>query len=430
MDPIAYLTRLPLGMLARCRIPDDLDEVTSVGREESLREARTTRAAIDRIWESVQALYRTGVHPAIQICVRRHGVPVLDRAIGHRVGNGPRDPRDAYKELVTPETPFLLYSASKAVTAMVVHKLDEQHKLHLEDRVSEYVPAFRRNGKRWITIRQVLSHRAGIPNLPPEAIDLDLLPDSDKVIEILAEAPRTGRPGDALAYHAVSGGFVLAEVVRSATGQSIQAALEREISKPLKLGMRYGVAPGDLARVARDEVTGPPVPPPISTMLKRALGVPIQRVVELARDPRFLTGVIPAANVVCTARDLCTFYECLRLEGELDGVRVFDPRTVHHATAEQSYREIDLTLFIPIRYGNGLMLGDRPLGIFGPNTPQAFGHLGFTNIFGWADPDRALSVALLTSGKPVASLHVIRLFQLLYHLNAFPFRMTGRRARR
>jgi len=424
MDLPGYLPRLPFGFLQRCRIPHDLDEVTTVGLEASPRDGRTTRAAVDRIWHSVQALYRTGVYPAVQICVLRHGVPVLHRSLGHRIGNGPRDPRDAEKELATTETPFLLYSASKAVTAMVVHKLDEQQKLHLEDRVSDYVPEFNVSGKRFITIRQVLSHRAGIPNLPPNAIDLDLLPHSKKVVRLLAEQPHTGRPGDALAYHAVSGGFVLSEVVRRATGKSIDEVLDREIAKPLKFRwMRYGVPKSQLDAVARDEMTGPPVPPPLSTALRRALGVPIEEVVELARDPRFLTGVIPSANVVANSYELARFFECLRCGGELDGVRVFDERTVNHATAEQSYREIDLTLFVPLRYGNGLMLGDRPVGLFGQNTPHAFGHLGFTNIFSWGDPDRQLSVALLTSGKPVVSTHVVRLVQFLMEVNrAFPFR--------
>jgi CubicO group peptidase (beta-lactamase class C family) len=421
MDLPFLLTRLPAPFLARCRVPADLDEVTTVGREESPRDARTSRAAVDRIWDAVRALYRTGTHPAIQLCVRRHGVPILHRAIGHAAGNAPQDPPDAPKRPLTLDTPFCLYSASKAVTAMLVHKLDEMRVFHLEDRVSDYVPEFDRAGKRWITIRHVLSHRAGIPNLPPEAVDLELLAQPEKVVEILARARRTGRPGDALQYHAVSGGFVLAEVVRRATGDDVRSVLAREIQRPLGFRwMGYGVRRQDLPLVARDAVTGPPVPPPLSTMLRRALGASIPEVVALASDPRFLTGIVPAANVVANGWELCAFFEMLLREGELDGVRIFDPRTVRHATSEQSYREVDLTLFVPIRYGNGLMLGDRPIGIFGPNTRHAFGHLGFSNIFAWADRARQTSVALLTSGKPVLSAHAIRLVQLLVELNRFP----------
>jgi CubicO group peptidase (beta-lactamase class C family) len=421
MDPFQRLTSLSRSWSGRCPIPADLESVTEIGNEGPAREGRTTRAAVDRIWHAVQDLYRTGAYPAVQVCIRRHGVPILHRALGHASGNAPDDAPDAPKRLVGVDTPFCLYSASKGVTAMVVHKLDELRVIHLEDRVSDYVPEFGRYGKRWITIRHVLAHRAGIPNLPPEAMDLELVGHPEKVIDLLANMRRTGRPGGLLQYHAVSGGFILAEVVRRASGETIATWLEREICQPLGFRwMRYGVRREDLGKVAQDAVTGPPVLPPVSTLLKRALGASLEDVVRMARDPRFLTGLVPAANVVATADELCRFYECLLREGELDGVRVFDPRTVRHATNEQSYREIDLTLFAPLRYGNGFMLGDRPIGLFGPDTARAFGHLGFSNIFAWADPKRELSVALLSSGKPIFSLHVVRLLQLLFEIARLP----------
>jgi CubicO group peptidase (beta-lactamase class C family) len=123
--------------------------------------------------------------------------------------------------------------------------------------------------------------------------------------------------------------------------------------------------------------------------------------VEASNDPRFLTGIIPAGNVVASATELSRFFELLRAGGELDGVQIFEPRTIMRARSEQSYREIDFTLGFPTRYGLGFMLGAQVLSLFGPNTEQAFGHLGYTNTIGWADPQRALSAALGTSGKPV-----------------------------
>ena len=421
MNPLSLLSRIPLPFVARCRVPRDLGGVTTIGSEEDPREARTPRAAVERIWNAVEQLYRTGTHPAIQVCIRRHGVPILHRAIGHSHGNAPDDPPGAERRVVHLDTPFTLYSASKAVTAMVIHKLDELHAFHLEDRVCDYVPEFDREGKRWITIHHVLTHRAGIPNLPPEAMDLELLGDPARVIGILARMPRNSRPGALVQYHAVSGGFVLAEVVRRATGESIAAVLEREICKPLGLRwMRYGVRPEDLPLVARDALTGPPVLPPLSYFFRRALGASMPDLLEIARDPRFLTGVVPSANVVSNAWELCAFYECLLREGEFGSARVFEPRTVRHATNEQSYREIDLTLLAPLRYADGLMLGDSPFGIFGPNSARAFGHLGFTNIFAWADPSRQISVAILTSGKPILSAHMIPLVQLLTEINRLP----------
>jgi len=76
-----------------------------------------------------------------------------------------------------------------------------------------------------------------------------------------------------------------------------------------------------------------------------------------------------------------------------------------------------------MRYGLGLMLGDDPVGLFGLHSRRVFGHVGFTNVFGFADPDREIAVALLTSGKPILSLHAVRLLQWLVELDrAFPRR--------
>jgi CubicO group peptidase (beta-lactamase class C family) len=54
-----------------------------------------------------------------------------------------------------------------------------------------------------------------------------------------------------------------------------------------------------------------------------------------------------------------------------------------------------------VRYGTGYMLGARYVSLFGQDTDRAFGHLGLMNVLGWADPSRALSGGLITSGKAV-----------------------------
>jgi CubicO group peptidase (beta-lactamase class C family) len=351
----------------------------------------------------------------------------LNRALGHARGNAPGDPPDGPKVAATHTTPINIFSSAKLVTAMVIHKLDELGVLHLEDRVCEYIPEFGLHKKQWITLRHLLSHRAGIPNLPPEALDLDLLDQPEQICKILCEMEPTTRPGSLVAYHAISGGFILAEVVRRATGSSIREVLDKEIRQPLGLEwFHYGVQAEDVHRVALNAFTGPPPPPPVRPMLKRALGRPLAEIVEMSNDPRFLTGIVPSGNLITTARDLSAFLECMLREGELDGRRVFQPATIRHALNEASYRNLDLTLFVPLRFGLGPMLGDAPLGIFGRNTSRAFGHLGLSNIFPWADPEREISVALLTTGKPVLSLHAIRLVQLLGAIGAaFPRTRTA-----
>ena len=148
-------------------------------------------------------------------------------------------------------------------------------------------------------------------------------------------------------------------------------------------------------------------------MLTRALGLSVDRVVEASNDPRFLEAIIPAGNIVTTAHELSRFFELLRAGGELDGVRVLEERTIRRALVERNYLELDLTLGAPMRSSAGFMLGAKRLSLYGPDTELAFGHLGFTNILGWADPERELSGALMTSGKPVIYPELVELWTLL-----------------
>lgn len=179
--------------------------------------------------------------------------------------------------------------------------------------------------------------------------------------------------------------------------------------------------PDEIGRLACDEVTGLPVWPPASWMVRRALGASFTDAVALAKHPDFLTGVVPAANAVASAQELCTFYQCLLDAGRAGDVRVFEPRTIRHATVEQSYWDLDLTLGIPVRYGAGFVLGGDLVSPWGLDTRHAFGHVGFTHSFAWADPDRALSVALLTSGKAFLSLDTLRYVAVVRAIGrAFP----------
>ncbi|HXQ22449.1 MAG TPA: hypothetical protein VN812_12305, partial [Candidatus Acidoferrales bacterium] len=84
--------RLPF--VTTCRVPADLDSVTSVHAQAEIvpRDVGVDAAAVARIWQAVERLYQSGIHPAMQLCVRRRGQVVIDRAIGHASGNGPDDP--------------------------------------------------------------------------------------------------------------------------------------------------------------------------------------------------------------------------------------------------------------------------------------------------------------------------------------------------
>jgi CubicO group peptidase (beta-lactamase class C family) len=390
------------------------EEVTTVGQEADPREANLRNAEVDAIWRSVVRLYRTGLHPAIGLHLRRGGVTVLDRTIGHSHGNSPDDDPTGPKILATPQTRFSLMSGSKAITAMVVHLLDERGLLHLDDPVAHYIPEFGRHGKQAITVRHLLLHRAGIPAIPGADLDLDVLVDPKAALEVIYDAKLLSRPGATLAYHAITGGFILAEVVRRVSGRDIRQFLDEEIRAPLGFAsLSYGVPPSQAADVAMEAFTG--VAPRFGTsrFLERSLGVDVKTAVDISNDVRFRTGIVPSGNVIATPSDACRFMELMLRGGELDGVRVFDERTVRRATSEQTWLELDRVIMLPIRYSMGFMLGGQRLSFYGPGTPEAFGHLGFTNVLIWADPERDLSCAFLNTGKPFLTPEMLMWFDVM-----------------
>jgi hypothetical protein len=92
MGRLQPLRRLTGSLVPLCRIPSDLTSLVSLSDEEvPARAAGVSPEAIERIWERAEALYRTGAHPALQICLRHDGKVLLERALGHASGNGPND---------------------------------------------------------------------------------------------------------------------------------------------------------------------------------------------------------------------------------------------------------------------------------------------------------------------------------------------------
>ncbi len=75
MPSLPSIPRLPLvpDLLRRSRIPKDLDAATTTGPEEEPEAGGLTDENVERMWNAGLDLYRSGVHPALQLCVRRHG---------------------------------------------------------------------------------------------------------------------------------------------------------------------------------------------------------------------------------------------------------------------------------------------------------------------------------------------------------------------
>ena len=407
--------RLRRVVLDGADVPPDLASVTTIaaGEERDPRLVGMTRKGVAAIWRGAEQVYATGMHPGVSLVVRRHGQVVLKRAIGHARGNGPGD-ADANPVPMTPETPVCIFSASKALAALAVHLLSERKELSLLDPVSHYVPEFGQNGKRDITIYQLLCHKAGIPTIPTHGRPAsEMLLDHKAMLRLLYRTPPE-KAGRHHAYHALTAGYVVADLVERVSGQSFRSFFRANISRPMGLNVFDFGARGDvLAHVARNYMTGFKVNAPADLYLKRAIGTTLEDAVTFSNDPRFYRAVIPAGNAVGTADECSQLFQCLLNGGELDGVRILQPLTVRRAVAEVGKPEIDRSLMVPLRYSAGMMLGERPWGIFGPDTAKAFGHLGFANILVWADPERAISVALLTTGKLLLGVHLPCLLGLL-----------------
>jgi CubicO group peptidase (beta-lactamase class C family) len=338
-------------LLDAADVPADLGGVTSIAtaEERDPEPVGMTRAGVAAIWRAAERVYGTGMHPGLSLVVRRHGRVVLKRAIGHARGNGPGDLGETPVPM-TPETPVCIYSASKALAAMPLHLLSERKALSLLDPVSHYLPEFGRNGKRDITIYQLLCHKAGIPTIPTSDVDVaELLLDRQQILRLIyATAP--DKPGHHHAYHALTAGFVVAALVEKITGQGFRTFFRENISGPL--GMKsydFGARGRTLPRVARNYMTGFKASGPADRYLQRAIGTNLEHAVQLSNDPRFYRAVIPAGNGVATADDCSKFFQCLLDGGEFGGARVFAPLTVRRAVAVVGKPEIDRSLLVPLR---------------------------------------------------------------------------------
>jgi CubicO group peptidase (beta-lactamase class C family) len=389
-------------------VPRDLDSVIHIDSKKEVdpHEVGLLQSDVDKIWDNIIKVYKTGVHPAITACIRHQGKVLLSRSIGHVSGNGPNDGPDTEKVVATPDTPMCLYSTSKGITALLMHMLQEDGLINISDPVAFYAPEFARKDKDNITIHQILAHRGGIPGLPKD-VAVESLWDEDKTWELLCDAEPIVTDGSKLAYHAITGGFVLERVIRKVTGDNINAYITRKIREPM--GMKYftyGVEPEHRDDLARTYATGPRPGLLLGAFIKRALGADIVSLEQACNDPRFQDAIIPAGNLAGTAEEVGRFFQMMLNGGKWGRRRICSETTVARATQEFGARTLDRTLLIPMRFSAGLMLGDEPFGVWGPNSRHAFGHLGLVNKFAWADPQRDMSACILTSGIPIIAHHI------------------------
>lgn len=398
-----------------CKVPADLSTITRSKDEVEPSKGGMNRQQIEKIWSSVESLYKTGNHPLISMCLRRGGEIMINRSIGYKE-IGP-DYQIQQEKVANPDTPICLFSASKIVNAMLVHLLDQQGDINLLDPVSRYIPEFGANGKRRATIFHLLSHRGGIPKIETD-VTPELLFDRDEILRLLYASKPVAPVGSQLSYHAVTAGYILGELVERVTGQDIRQFLHEKIEAPMEMPFfNYGLRPELRDQVAKNYPTG--IHPSLGTdlYLNRVLGGGLQLAVDVTNDTRFMDTVCPAGNIYTSAEQANRFFEMMLNGGSYKNKQIIQAETVFRATLPTSNTTLDRNLLAPMRYALGPMLGSNPIGLFGPNTGQAFGHLGFSNIMCWADPERDISVAILNTGKSVVGTHLLSMAKVLYQIS-------------
>ncbi|MFE9788354.1 serine hydrolase domain-containing protein [Nocardia salmonicida] len=322
----------------------------------------------------------------------------------------------------TGENIALTFSTGKGVAATVLHRVAERGLIDYEEPVATYWPEFGTHGKDDITVRDVLSHRAGLHRVRGLVPGREGILDYDAVVTALAESPADPRRIRTSGYHAITFGWLVAEIVQRVTGDPFTEVLRREVAQPL--GMEefwFQVPPSQRHRIAK---IFPHLAPPgirwntASSVLSwvrpaRGLaeaGMP-ESFDELVRDPRVHDAVMPGWNGVFSARALARMYGALAHGGQVGDVRFLRPETIETINRTQQTSSRDYVLGLPMRFTLGY---HRPVLMTKQQPRNAFGHYGIGGSGAYADPDLGMSIAFVTNrlGGAVTALGDARLARL------------------
>ncbi len=332
---------------------------------------------------------------------REEGMQLSEYHQGHQIIDITRGVRDDAGTPMSPDDLVLVWSTSKGITAAAIHLLAERNLIAYDDPIARYWPQFARNGKEGITIRHIMSHTAGIPHLP-EDISIETMSNWQEMMELFVEMTPITTPGKVHAYHGLTYGWPLGEIIRRVDGRSFARFVQEEICAPLGIkNMFFGVPAERTAQKTR-----------LSHDLDTALPATSATAdpVAMANHPSIQAACIPAANMMSNARSIARFYASLIGDG-VNGVRLLPPRRVTNATVVQRWG-MDQTLERDMGFGLGYILGHS---VPTQSTRiNAFGHDGWGGAAGFADPDYGLAVGFtktrmtLNPKNPSTSLELMQ----------------------
>lgn len=297
----------------------------------------------------------------------------------------------------TRDTMSIVFSCTKAATALCAHILIDRGQLDPNALVTEYWPEFGAHGKDQFTVRDMLGHRSGVPALRHPVKPGGFL-DFDYVANELADEKPFWEPGQDHGYHMVTFGWTVGELVRRVSGKSLGQFFKDEIAKPYGVDFHIGLADTEFDRVSK-LVAYKPDPADTPSPFVKAMFADQVGIQALAFGntggwffdaPESWRAEIGGAGGISNARGLATMFGALFHETPLlSKARIEALRT----PVSEGF---DKTLCIPTRFGEGFMLsidnsdlpGDGQSAIIGDG---AFGHVGMGGSIGFADPEAQFS---------------------------------------
>ena len=299
-------------------------------------------------------------------------------------------------------TLIMVFSATKGLAAMTVAVAHSKGLIDYDEKVAIYWPEFAQNSKENITVRQLLSHQAGLVVLD-EPLTVEQVADLDVVAEILARQKPIWKPGTRYGYHASTLGLYMNELIRRVDPQhrSLGQFFQDEIVRPLDLEFYIGL-PDEVpdSRIATIQMISP-----IKALFKMPLRLTMRFLNPRSLFSRAMMAVkgsnpkerlyrsveMPSGNGIGQVRSMAKAYSVFAAgEKELN----LKKETIEELTApaippEQGPHDEILGIDTYFSLGYAKPGPDISFG----SSRKAFGTPGLGGSFAFADPDAQVGFA-------------------------------------
>jgi CubicO group peptidase (beta-lactamase class C family) len=286
-----------------------------------------------------------------------------------------------------------VYSSSKGASAIVIALLVQRGQLDLDAPVVSYWPEFAQGGKGAVTVRQLLSHQAGLPGVDGGFTWEEVVEHAALAERLAAQRP-FWQPGQGFMYHGLTIGTLADELVRRIDGRTLRQLLSEEVTDPRHIDVWMGTPEAEDQRVLDAQ---PPTMEELTAFLTEspdalsggdgmwALSMPAGSVLDLlsrVNDVAFRRTGPPAAGVLASGRGLAALYACLRHEMEGHPRLLTDETIAQMSQIQVSGPELGTGL--AVRFGVVFQVPCPPRWPFG--STRAFGHDGAGGSLAFCDP--------------------------------------------